>query len=156
MYFHDSDPVSIHTLASAAYNIIRDVNSKRGGPPMLVKDQFVEYIKPEYQKTFRDKMNEAENFFKHADRDHDATLDFNPDQTEILILDAIAQYYRLTGEYPPLYRIYQSWYMANHVNFFNLPDEQKRLLATNAPAVTSMGKMAFFNEVLPVLMRQGL
>jgi len=31
LYFVHGDPVSIHTLTSAAYNVIRDVNKKRGG-----------------------------------------------------------------------------------------------------------------------------
>lgn len=156
LYFHDGDPVSIHTLVSAAYNVIRDVNVNRGGPPMIVKDQFIDFVKPEYHKEIRDKLNEAENFFKHADRDHNKTIDFNPDQSEMLILDAISHYFKLTGEYTPLFKIFQSWYMANHQNFFNFPEEQKRLIATHAPMVTSIGKTGYFNAVLPVVMQQGI
>ncbi len=71
LYFHDGDPVSIHTLTSAAYNVIRTINKKRNGPPMFEKDEFIEdYVKPEYQDQVRKQLNEAENFFKHADRGH--------------------------------------------------------------------------------------
>jgi hypothetical protein len=52
-------------------------------------------------------VNEAENFFKHAHRDHDITLDCNPDLTELLIIDACAQYKKLTSEEPPLFIIYR-------------------------------------------------
>ena len=35
LYFSNGDPISIHTLAGAAYNIVWDVNKKRGGSPMF-------------------------------------------------------------------------------------------------------------------------
>ena len=41
-------------------------------------------------------------------------------------------------------------------NLFNLPDDQKHLLNTNAPVLTSMGKTAYFDAMLPILMRQGI
>jgi hypothetical protein len=155
LYFSNGDPVSIHTLIAAAYNVIRDVNEKRGGAPMLVKDHMIEYYaKPEYQKKVRDKINEAENFFKHADRDHETTLDFNPDQSEYFLLDACSQYYKLTGEFPPLFQIYQGWFMANHQTLFDLPEEQKRLLAlaTSVVPVLELGRMGYFNMMLPLVM----
>src|SRR5438128_1514480 len=44
LWFHDGDPVSIHTLAAAAYQIIYDINAHRGGAPMM-RDS--EKIRPE-------------------------------------------------------------------------------------------------------------
>jgi hypothetical protein len=107
LYFQSVDPVSIHTLTAAAYNIIRNINEKRGGNPMLTKEKILEYVKAEFQKMFRDKINEAENFFKHADRDHESTLTFNPCESEMLILDACSQYYKLTGEDLPLFAVFR-------------------------------------------------
>lgn len=37
LYFSDGDPVSIHTLTAAAYNILRDVTKQKGVELMLVK-----------------------------------------------------------------------------------------------------------------------
>ena len=37
LYFSDSDPVSIHTVTAAAYNILRDVTKQKGVELMLVK-----------------------------------------------------------------------------------------------------------------------
>jgi hypothetical protein len=88
LYFSDGDPVSIHTLTAAAYNIIHDISIKRDAGSMFVKDMIFDYVKPEYQEVIRQSVNKAENFFKHADRDHEASLDFNPDQSETYILDA--------------------------------------------------------------------
>lgn len=153
LYFFAGDPVSLHTLTAAAYNVVRDVNTKRGGDPMLFKDQIFDYIKPEYEKMLRKKINEAENFFKHADRDHEATLEFNPDQTEIMMLDVCIQYYKLTGESPPLFVAFRMWFMANNQALFDLPEDKKGLLGANAPELAAMGRQGFFNMVIPLLMQ---
>jgi len=155
LYFFDGDPVSIHTLTSAAYNVIRDVNAKKGGDPMLVKEKALEFVKPEYREEFRKSLNNAENFFKHADKDHDQTLDFNPDQSEMLIWDAISTYSNLTGETPPLFKIFQAWFVCNKPEMFVPPEEIKRWLATTGPELASIGKTGFFNKWLPVVMQMG-
>jgi hypothetical protein len=157
MYFHDGDMVSIHTLVSAAYNIIRDINQKKGGPPMIVKDFFIdEAVKPEYRQQVRDKLNEAENFFKHADRDHAETLDFNPEQSELMIYDAIQKYLALTGDHSPLFKVFQFWYILNNQEVFKMSEEQKLLVLQSGPRMHRLGKTGFFDLVLQQLMRQGV
>ncbi len=152
LYFMSEDPVSIHTLTAAAYNVIRDINRQRGGKPLIVKDQLPEHIKPEYVKDFRNKLNEAENFLKHADRDHDNSLDFYPDQSELLMFDACLAYWKLTGEEPPLFKLYRYWYMANNQDFFILSEEYANLLARAAEMdIVKMGREVYFNTILPLL-----
>ena len=34
LYFSSADPVAVHTLTAAAYNVIRDVTAKLGAEPM--------------------------------------------------------------------------------------------------------------------------
>jgi glutaredoxin 2 len=153
LYFQSGDPVSIHTLTAAAYNVIRDINQKRGGPPMLTKDKMLEFVKPEFQKALRDKINEAENFFKHADRDHNATITFNPAETEMLIMDAASQYYKLTEEDSPLFAVFRGWFMAKNPDLFTLPSEAERILSVTASSIQEMGRLGYFNAVLPVVMR---
>jgi hypothetical protein len=75
LYFFDGDPVSIHTLTAAAYNVLRDITKRKGAEPVIFKGQVFDYVKPEHHEMFRAKISEAENFFKHADRDHEATVD---------------------------------------------------------------------------------
>ncbi len=152
LYFAESDPVSIHTLTAAAYNVIRDVTAKRGATPMLVKDQLLEHVRPESQKMFLAKINEAENFFKHADRDTETTLDFNPDMSEMLIVDACSQYHQLTGEMPPLFRIYIAWFMAHYQDVFNFPEELKRSMHAGAASIREMGRARYFASMLPQVM----
>jgi hypothetical protein len=152
IYFHNGDPVSIHTLTAAGYNVVRDINDKRGGDPMLAKQQIMDRVKPEYQKMFRDKINEAENFFKHADNDPSASLKFDPRQTEILIVDACSQYYKLTGEDLPLSVIFRAWYIANNPELFLLDEEIAGTVSIASPAVLKMGRLGYFNYLLPSVM----
>jgi hypothetical protein len=112
LYFDGKDPVSIHTLASAAYNVIRDVNRNKGGKPMLVKelhaDQFVEKL-GQTPKHIADILNETENFFKHAGRDADKTLTFDDGQAELLLLDACEKYREITNEMVPMFGAFILW-----------------------------------------------
>jgi hypothetical protein len=122
LYFSDGDPVSIHTLTGASYNILRDITKHKGVEPMLFKDRMLDSVKPEYREMFIKKVNGAENFFKHGDRDHEAALDFNADMSELLIIDACAQYKKLAGEEPSLFAIYRVWFTANRPDAFILTD----------------------------------
>lgn len=155
LYFHDGDPVSIHTLAAAAYNVIRDVNKKRGGKKMVVKEETLDFVRPEKHAEYCAMLNEAENFFKHADRDHEATLDFNPRESEVLIWDACTKYWELTGEHPGLFQVYRGWFIDNHTHLFRLTTEMEQLLARTRGA-TSGGRAAYFAQMLPLVMRSGL
>lgn len=153
VYFSNGDPVSIHTLTAAAYNVLRDLNRRRGGEPLLMKEQFLDWIKEGYHQQIRAKLNEAENFFKHADRDHENTLDFNPDQSELLILEACTVYNRLTGEWPPIFRAFQSWFIAHHPDMFVFPKEKQITIDMGREEITSLGREEYFNMVMPMLLR---
>ena len=153
LYFSTGDPVSIHTLTCAAYNVIRDINKARKGPPMLIKDQLKEKIKPEYKELWSGKINEAENFFKHADKDPESALDFNPDQTDMLILDACTQYYKLTGEDPPLFKQLRAWYVVNNQELFNFSEEEKGRIESFGKDAIGLGRERFFSLTIPQIMK---
>jgi hypothetical protein len=109
LYFHQADAVSIHTLTAAAYELLKDINRQRGGAPMYVKEALLQNIKPELQAEFARKINEAENFFKHADRDSQRLLTFRPAQTDLMIYDACCKYYDLTGDTVVEFGAFKSW-----------------------------------------------
>ena len=155
LYFHQGDPVSIHTLVSAAYNIIRDVNAKRGGPKMVMKEQLFNYVKPEMHVEFHNLLHKAENFFKHANRDHDASLEFSPSESELLIFDACTKYWELSGEQPPLFQIFRGWFMAVREELFNIPAELRHRLG-KAKIATEEGRLSYFNLMLPLVMKSGV
>jgi hypothetical protein len=71
----------------------------------------------------------------------------------MLLVDACTQYEKLTGELPPLFLIHRTWFMANHPDFFNFPEESKRtLLRASGPSVVKMGRAGYFYAVLPEVM----
>ena len=153
LYFSNADPISIHTLTMSAYNVLRDLNKNRGGNPLLGKELILDYVKEDKLNEFKKMINKAENFFKHADKNHEETVDFNPNQSEFYILEACWTYYRLSGEFPPLFKLYQGWYIANHQNIFNFPDDQARIIESAKIDVINLGREGYFNAMLANLMR---
>jgi hypothetical protein len=78
LWFQERDPVSIHTLAAAAHEVINDMHR------VLVPDKDLlfdaSFIKREQHRWIKDALRKPLNFFKHADRDPDpaALVEFSP------------------------------------------------------------------------------
>lgn len=94
LFFEQRDSISIHTLAGAAHEVLRDLSKKKGLPSSL-KDHSI--IRPDRKKEWIKLLNEAQNFFKHADRDHAKEYEFHPVITHHFLWDAIDMYLQLTG-----------------------------------------------------------
>lgn len=151
IYFYSGDPVSIHTLTAAAYNVIRDINKQRGGAKLFAKEAFMDYVKEGHEKEVRELINKAENFFKHADRDHDSTIEFNSAQSELLMFEACSVYGKLSSEFPPLFKLYQGWFIATHEHWFKFPEEQRREISMGATDVVKLGREGYFKLALPLM-----
>ena len=147
LYFSEGDPVSIHTLTAAAYNVIRDINKKNGGKPMFAKDAFAATDTPEQKKKFLKRINSMENFCKHADNDPDSILNFAPDITDMLIFEACDKYRELTHEVVPLFQVMVNWFLAQHPDLFNLPPETAKDFDERMP----MSRGEFFRLYLPAV-----
>lgn len=78
LWFADGEPVSIHSLASNAHQIIHDLNRNAKGPELLFDSAA---IKPDSKKAVVSILKTEQNFFKHADlrkgKPADA-IDFDP------------------------------------------------------------------------------
>lgn len=83
LWFSEGDPVSIHTLACSAYQIIDDINHRNRGKE-LIYDSLV--IKDEYRREYIAKIKADYNFFKHADKDANDNICFEPDNTPYFFL----------------------------------------------------------------------
>jgi hypothetical protein len=85
LWFNDGDPVSVHTLAFAAYEVIHAISEKRDPYRRdLLFDSF--NIKDEYRREWNAHIRSNANFFKHADRDGEAVIDFKPSISELFFL----------------------------------------------------------------------
>jgi hypothetical protein len=88
LWFNGGDPVAIHALAFAAYEVIHTISKKRNPYRRdLLFDSLL--IKDEYRKQFCISLKEHAHFFKHADRDGEAEIEFDPELSEGFILYAI-------------------------------------------------------------------
>jgi len=74
LWFQESDPISIHLLACASHEIISDIIHHRGGRDPLFDSP---YIKPGFKKRAKDAFHKHYNFFKHANRDPEAFIEFD-------------------------------------------------------------------------------
>jgi len=148
LYFDSADPVSIHTLAAAAYNAFRDFNKKSGGKPLMTKEVTIDCLKDASKKELRDKINAAENFFKHADKDHGEILEFSPRQSEFLIFDVCVWWCSYSGEDPVLFRLFKAWFMRQNPYIF----EGSGIETVNDLLDTkTMGRKEFYDSAMPLL-----
>lgn len=116
MLFAYEDPVAIHTLAGAAFRILRDLAGKRSDSYMQKVTQAM--IKPGMESEFWRQWNTSTNFLKHADKDPEAMLENVDEEANEGILFMASLYYQdlghqLTSEMITLV----GWYAAIHPDF---------------------------------------
>ena len=111
LYFENRDELSIHTLAAASYVIICDLLRKQEKYDLLYDTPA---IKDEYRAEWINKINHAQNFLKHADKDPKESLEFNNEMSEMIILFAIGGVEKLDIDSiykKNLHKIYLHWSM---------------------------------------------
>jgi hypothetical protein len=148
LWFHDGDPISVHTLAMAAHEILRAINRSRNGRPMLTEP--CEHIRSEYQEAWRELRVASYLFFKHGSKDADEIHHFPPSVNKLVMLDAVEIYQTLTGDHPATLVTF-TWYMAeHHPHLFSV---QLPALEAGDLDVSGWSKKRFFTEFLPLVGR---
>jgi len=107
LFFNRADPLAIHSLVSAAYQIVWDLAKTRAATSIVKGNA---RIRPEKQQEWERILNRAQSFLKHADRDSLDTLDFDPEITRFFLFDAIVLYCQLTSS--PFHEgtVYMTWF----------------------------------------------
>ena len=117
LLFDGGDVVSIHTLACAAANVLRDVLNARGGETW--QDAIIK-THPGMEREVHQTLARAQNFFKHADRDAEEELNFDESTNDETIFVATLEYCDLlrigapskpTKITTPM-SVFQFWYFA--------------------------------------------
>lgn len=147
LWFNEADALSIHTLVSAAYQLLYDLNKHYNGPPMVPDS---ELIKPERRKEVRAALKKWANFLKHADNDPSETIFFNPDSNKFLLLEAAHQYLILTKEARPILHCFRIWFASAHPDLFESEFIDRVQKAIPPDYFMRMTKIQFFNETLPI------
>src|SRR6266852_3470274 len=122
MYFNGGDPLSTHSLATAALEVLSGLNNARKGSPMLSDLESSGAIRPDKLELARRVFRGAQNFFKHADKDPEGVLDFNPEATAFYLHDAVEKYRELSKENPPIVRVFALWFRVQWTEVFHFPN----------------------------------
>jgi|SRR6266542_1813984 len=147
LWFHDADPVAVHTLVMAAHGILRALNKKRGGRPMLGDPS--SYVRPGFEKLVADMFVKSSNFFKHGAKDPLATDYFAPESNQYMIFDACQVFMLLAQEKRPLMWTFVL-YLAFHEPRLFLPEFLDSVQQEPLFSVTKqLSKRKFFAEWLP-------
>lgn len=122
LWFSEGDPVSTYTLAFAAYEIFHAVSLHRNPNRQdLLFDS--DWIKDEFRRDWNKHIRREVNFFKHADRDPEGSIQFDSELTEFIFL--FASFARELCEYPAGEEEYLfAWWLQFHRP--NLLTEQGR------------------------------
>jgi hypothetical protein len=155
LYFAEGDPVSIHTLAAASFQILVDLD-KHGPQTGTLLNDIERHVKPEYVKEVLKMFAKPENFFKHADWDPEAVLDFPLSEPEFYLWECVAKYRELAGNDTPLMQVYRAWFMAHNSQILTPVTRvfiEYMDLASDFP---ENDRVRFFEMALPVFIKKSL
>ncbi len=148
LWFSNGDPVSIHTLACSAHQIVHDINKKQGGRD-LVYDSLI--IKDEYRRDANKFIKQAYNFFKHADNDVYGTIEFKPYLTEFFMIFTSMGLEILGRQPDPIRSAFKIYYGLRNPNFLTEKGKTEwidRISEENRKQALSMPKSKFFEYYL--------
>ena len=160
LFLENRDLISAYTLCCAADNILEGIYSnERDEILKKQRDQSITSgsfhfswaeeldirIKPEHRKEVVRVLNSAQNFFKHADRDHDSSYQF-PDWelTGIRLITTIRNYNLVFRETTPAMNVYFTLYAILK------PD----LVAEGNPVLDKMAAMSDIKAMLEKCSRE--
>lgn len=87
LFFERRDPIAIHTLATAAQEILRALAQPRGIKGIYEHADAL--IRPDKKKELIDHLRKAQNFFTHAAKDPGEKLDFFYEATQFYLFDDV-------------------------------------------------------------------
>ena len=142
--FSGEDVLAIHTIVSAAHNVLTDIDNKGGksllklyadtltelrqthpGIPLPANAANVKFL-------LHQKNRSGANFLKHADRDSDLALDPSTLNTDLLLLEACSIYRNLGLEFTYEMKVFGRWHLAVY------PSQQEDRITTESGEVSEL------------------
>ncbi|MDP4200264.1 MAG: hypothetical protein Q8922_14745 [Bacteroidota bacterium] len=129
LYFLDYDPCATHTLAFAAYGILRDLNAKDNQIDLYSE---FEWAKDEEERQkLKVASRRAANFFKHSDRTgdkDDSWVELNSRFTEMFIYDCCRAYASRSRSTQRL-AMFAAWFLAHNLDVESISEIPKEAIA---------------------------
>jgi hypothetical protein len=152
LLFEDSEPFSVETLCGAVLGVLHALAERHNIKGLLNNP---ELIRPEVKETWHKKLHEVPNFLKHADKDWDAIIDYNPEVLPYKLFEATALYDKLTNvlehatKSERFVAVYQFWFGITHPNLVKKEETQwTGLLKKRAEKLPSNAGKDFFLSLL--------
>jgi hypothetical protein len=147
LWFRDDDAVSIHTLAFSAYAIIEDLNVKRGNAESTMLAMVKRHVKPENVETVMQALKKAMTFFKHANRDAEGILAFDPAESVGVMRLSVIGLDLLGEQLTDFQRAFVAWEAIHSPELFIDPRQQTSKVV-NFERMRKIQKGEFLKEFL--------
>lgn len=147
LFFQEQDPVSIHTLAEAASQILYDISSDYGAKSIIRENKS---IRPDRKKEWFTAIHSSRNFFKHAERDKYEIHEFKDEFNYMSILDAVNMYISIKTKWTPESLIFYSWFGIKYPHLM-IKDTETYTLTNkiiSGPQTPSPKNKKFFSDVI--------
>lgn len=132
MFFFNGDAASMHTLASAAHEILRDIcharKLKTSTMSALLKD-------PAMRKAFN-AIRIPQDFFKHARKDPEGKLNFWPGITTLYLFESIRMYLVLSEDLTYEMKVFLMWLQLKYPDLLRFPPAEEDLAQLRNSAKT--------------------
>lgn len=137
LWADDGDPVSIHSLAYAAHQIVHDLNRNAKGPNLFLD---MPGIKKERRDEFVAMVKRDANFFKHADergkRQDSPSIEFTLSVNDLFIMIAITGLTYLKQDLSHQENGFALWY---RIHYPDMLDERTERAFKQANRIESWG-----------------
>ena len=128
--------LGVHTLTSAAFQLLADLGKVHGIRSLVRTDAF---IWPERLKEWVTALNSTQNFLKHADKDPDAKHKYVDESTTLFLFEAV-ELARALGH--PVVRerlAFTVWFLTSYRDLV-LPELLERLEGANSVGLDQTDK----------------
>lgn len=123
LVIYGRDPISIHTLACAAHQILYDLSKKQG-----LSSNIKDIVPNRKKREWFNILNTPYNFFRHANKDAVKEIDFNPAISHFFILDATYLYQKLNNKLFYEGALFRLWFTKNYPDYTLKTNTGDRLL----------------------------
>ncbi|MBS0385449.1 MAG: hypothetical protein JSS00_08875 [Proteobacteria bacterium] len=113
LFFEDRDPLVVHTVVAAAQGTLRDIAKATGTAHLSILHDHPN-IPAENRTDWINRLNRPRNFFKHADKDHDAILEFDIKDNIDTLLDSVLLYWAVHSEPLSSANVFMGWFTTKH------------------------------------------
>jgi hypothetical protein len=140
LWLHESDPISVHTLAVAANDVLNALGTKIGKPSPW--NQWLNTLSEKMQA----KRKEPQNFFKHGFRDINGSMLYLPLSGEVILFSAVWTYQAVFRELTPFMRLYAAFFLLQNRDVAALREDIAKQFFEGLPVdqMAKLNRLEFF------------